>query len=316
VITPDTFDLSSLKAGDTILLASGTYPPLAMKNPPPNLTIQAAPHAKPVFPGMDIRQADGMVLHGLSIDLSGGGVARISNSSGVAFLRGEVFGAGTESTVWPVGLTIQGGSGNIVRGCEFHHLFYGLQHDTTDGLKVQSNKFHDIRVDGVRGGGSSDLLIDANEFWDFYRVGPAWKGGPQDHADCVQVWATNTTKRAVGIRITRNKMRRGQGTGMDGIMMRITDPELYPDKVVISDNEMVGLSTDSIAIAGLLELNLSGNKVSSLPPGGLSNVYTNAQIRIGNVAKLTLQGNQCEAFSLDGKPATPAGVTIVKGPYQ
>jgi hypothetical protein len=37
-----------------------------------------------------------------------------------------------------------------------------------NGLKVANNYFHDLRTDGVRGGGNSNLLVTQNTFTDFH----------------------------------------------------------------------------------------------------------------------------------------------------
>src|SRR3546814_6684622 len=67
---------------------------------------------------------------------------------------------------------------------------------------LSGNSFHTMRSDGVRGGGTNDVVISNNYFTDFHPVGA-------DHPDAIQLWTTNTTESARNISITGNVFERG-----------------------------------------------------------------------------------------------------------
>src|SRR3546814_7169738 len=75
---------------------------------------------------------------------------------------------------------------------------------------LSGNSFHTMRSDGVRGGGTNDVVISNNYFTDFHPVGA-------DHPDAIQLWTTNTTESARNISITGNVFERGDGDIIQGI---------------------------------------------------------------------------------------------------
>ncbi|PND70702.1 calcium-binding protein, partial [Escherichia coli] len=63
------------------------------------------------------------------------------------------------------------------------------------GVTVRGNYFHDLRSDGVRGGGVSDIVVSDNLFTNFR---PAFG----DHPDAIQFWTLNQPNSASAITIT------------------------------------------------------------------------------------------------------------------
>jgi polygalacturonase len=66
-----------------------------------------------------------------------------------------------------LGLMIRASENVTVTNSEFHHLDMGVAHLDSKGLVITDSRFHHISVDGIRGGGSSDVLIKGNHFTTF-----------------------------------------------------------------------------------------------------------------------------------------------------
>src|SRR3546814_18636009 len=99
---------------------------------------------------------------------------------------------------------------------------------------LSGNSFHTMRSDGVRGGGTNDVVISNNYFTDFHPVGA-------DHPDAIQLWTTNTTESARNISITGNVFERGDGDIIQGIFLRDQSGGKLPyQDVTISDNIVLG----------------------------------------------------------------------------
>src|SRR3546814_7847110 len=85
---------------------------------------------------------------------------------------------------------------------EFEDRHHAINFLDSDHVTVSGNSFHTMRSDGVRGGGTNDVVISNNYFTDFHPVGA-------DHPDAIQLWTTNTTESARNISITGNVFERG-----------------------------------------------------------------------------------------------------------
>ena len=108
---------------------------------------------------------------------------------------------------------IRDSSDITVTNSEFTHARYAVSMLDNSGVTISGNYFHDLRTDGVRGGGNSNVVISDNFFTNF-------RPAEGDHADAIQFWTTNTTTSAENIRITGNVIVRGEGGATQGIFMR------------------------------------------------------------------------------------------------
>jgi Ca2+-binding RTX toxin-like protein len=154
------------------------------------------------------------------------------------------------------GLLIRKSSDVSVANSEFHELWNGIAFLDSDHVLIQNNKFHDIRTDGVRGGGTSDIKILNNSFTDFYPVAG-------DHPDAIQFWTTNTTASARNIEVSGNVYTRGNGGIVQGIFFRDQVGNLPFENVTISNNLVVGGMYNGIAVLGATNLKISGNTVAA-----------------------------------------------------
>ncbi|RVU03514.1 hypothetical protein EOE18_15450 [Novosphingobium umbonatum] len=253
--------LSSAVDGDIIALASGDYSGLVISNIniDGNVTITSADASNPaVLTDLSVKNSSGITFSNLDFYEEDAGTYwnfTITNCSDIAIdnvtLHGpDNVGSGEESQI----LLIRNSSGVSVTNCEFYNLYSGLNLLDCDGITVSNNSFHDIRMDGIRGGGNSNIVISSNYFTDFY---PA----SGDHGDCIQFWTTNTTTAASNITITDNLFVRGDGAAVQGIFMRDEVGGLSYQNVTIADNVMLGTLYQGITAGGVASGTVSDNIV-------------------------------------------------------
>src|SRR3546814_4184259 len=112
-------------------------------------------------------------------------------------------------------MNIRNSSNISVTESEFEDLHHAINFLDSDHVTVSGNSFHTMRSDGVRGGGTNDVVISNNYFTDFHPVGA-------DHPDAIQLWTTNTTESARNISITGNVFSSEEHTSELQSLMRIS----------------------------------------------------------------------------------------------
>lgn len=147
--------------------------------------------------------------------------------------------------------TYLGGHGMFIRrcdrvtvtGCEFKWTQYGIAHLDCNFLTITGCDFHDLGTDGIQGGGSCDVEIYENRFYNFYTP-------DTHHPDAIQFWTTNVTRRTERINIHDNLIYRGAGDPMQGVF--------FGDKyglswktITIQRNAVVGAMFHGIRISAL-----------------------------------------------------------------
>lgn len=252
--------LKTAKAGDTISLAAGNYASVDIRNIniAGNVTIQSANGSKPaVLTDLTVRDSKGLTFSNL--ELSAGAKEdypfKVLNSSAVTLDRLNVHGTLDDNPQNDRALVMIRESRNVtVSNSEFQQAFNAVSHINNDGLKIVGNDFHDIRTDGIRGGGASNLLISGNYFTDFYPIAG-------DHPDAIQLWTDNTSVAAKNITITNNVVVRGEGSPMQGIFLRDSGRELPFENVTITGNTMIGSMYNGISVESGKNLSIQNNKV-------------------------------------------------------
>lgn len=169
-----------------------------------------------------------------------------------------------------------------ITNSDFHHSWHGITMLDNKGVTIANNEFYDLRTDGIRGGGVSDLVVSGNVFTDFHA-----KSG--DHPDAIQLWSTNQTEAAKNITITDNLVVRGDGDPVQGIFIRDTFGKLPFENVTISENLIVGGIYNGIAVNGAKNLTINQNEVVSFAD-------QDSWIRVDNSTKTTVTGNKSDAI--------------------
>lgn len=254
--------LGTAQAGDTILLSAGNYDPLVLKD----LRIAGAVtigseriESPAVLNGLDLRNVQGLIFQDLEFVVSptkGANQFQVVDSANIQFNRLHAHGTlDGDPQNDLAGLELRTSRNITITKSEFQQLFYALGHRDLDGLTVTDTWFHDLRMDGIRGSGTSNLLIAGNRFADFARI------AGQDHADGIQLWSSPTVPNVHDIVVRDNLIERGSGTMIQGIFMRSPEGERAFDKVTISGNIVVGGSYNGITIIGATNVNVEGNVV-------------------------------------------------------
>jgi hypothetical protein len=240
--------LKGAKNGDVILMEQGTYSSVRMSGLNfADVTIQSKDPAKPaVFTDLYITGSSGLNFKNVEFFVDPNKILyshQVYGSKDIHFDNINVHGTlnGTPHGD-KNGLMIRKSSDVSVTNSEFHELHFGISFLDSDHVLIANNKFHDIRTDGVRGGGTSDIKILNNSFTDFYPMAG-------DHGDAIQFWTTNTTTAARNIEVSGNVYTRGNGGIVQGIFFRDQVGTLPYENVSITNNLVVGAMYNGIAVA-------------------------------------------------------------------
>lgn len=254
--------LSKSVNGDVIQLASGNYGKVFVSgiNIPGNVIITSAdPQNKAVLSGLLLQNSSGLTLSNLDLTSTVVGVQnpfQVASSQNIVLDHLTVqgpnnVGSGLESQL----VMIRNSTNVTVSNSEFFNGWHALNLLDNKGLTVANNYIHDIRTDGIRGGGNSDLVITKNTFTDF-------RPAVGDHPDAIQLWTINTTASASNIAITDNLIVRGQGSQMQGIFIGDNGNLLPFQNVTITGNMVTGGLYNGISLNGAVGGTISDNIVA------------------------------------------------------
>ncbi len=273
----------SAQAGDVISLAQGTYSGVHIKglDPSGTVTIRSSDASRPaIFTDLTVRDSSSLSFSNIILHSEAGGEAnafQVLSSTKVSFdhiiARSDV--PGEQST--DDGLMIRASSSVSVTNSEFHNLWHAITLLDNEGVTISNNRFHDLRTDGVRGGGTSQLTITGNVFTDF---DPA----ADDHPDAIQLWTTHTEESASRIVITGNVIVRGEGASIQGIFFRDQLGDMPFKDVTIADNIVIGGLFNGITAGGVE----SGKIINNVVIGGLDQ---KSWIRLDDTGRLVVSGN-------------------------
>ena len=243
--------LKVAQAGDTIALQSGTYAAVNLSNLKfaQDVVITSADPGKPaILTSMTVSESEGLTFRNLEFEVDPAAdfySFRVSGSKDIHFDELDVHGTlnGTPSGDITAFL-IRDSEDVSITNSEFQQLFTGVSALSSKGLTFSNNEFHDIRSDGIQGGGNSNVVVTNNKFWDFF---------PEDgdHPDAIQFWTTKTTASAENYVISGNIISRGAGEAIQGIFLRDESGGKFPYlNVKITDNLLIGVSWNGITLNG------------------------------------------------------------------
>lgn len=251
--------LSSAKSGDTIAMASGAYSSIYIRgvNIEGGVNITSSDAGRPaVFQGIEIRDSSGLNFSNIEMRVAPAGIDNqfvVMQSRDIHFDNIDVHGTLNGSPADDnAGLMIRLSTDVTVKNSEFHELHHGLTILESSGVVVSENKFHDIRSDGVRGSGASDVQILSNYFTDFFPQG-------EDHPDAIQFWEGIVNPISRNILIEGNVIARGDGGLMQGIFLR--GPGTTFEGVKIIGNTIAGGMTNGVYLGNARDSLVSDNTV-------------------------------------------------------
>lgn len=300
--------LSTAKSGDTILLQSGTYSGAQLRGIKidGDVTITSKDPGNPaVFTNLEVRDSSGLNFSKLEFSIEDGKGSNpmlVINSKDIHFDGINVHGSlDNDPSNDTSAMLVRNSSDVSITNSEFQQLANGVTHLDSNGVLFSGNYFHDIRMDAIRGGGTSNLTVEKNYFTNF-------RPQPGDHGDAVQVWNTNTTTSAHDILIRENIIVQGEGGKVQGIFVTAQNPELQYGNVEISDNIVIGGLTNGITVAGANGVKIDGNLVAA--------VGDKTWIRMTDVTKITLTDNTSTSYYKAGVYEASTETNNIKIPAQ
>ncbi|HET6971332.1 MAG TPA: right-handed parallel beta-helix repeat-containing protein [Phenylobacterium sp.] len=283
--------LKGAHGGDTIQLASGSYSAVAINGLhfAQDVTITGATGANAVVNGLDIYQSNGLTFSNLEFTATpamGAVGMNVASSQDIHFdsirLHGSLDGDPTNDTG---GLMLRESSNVSVTHSTFEQLYWGIGHSNDSGVTISGNTIHDMRMDGIRGGGSSNVTVSDNVFKSFHPV-------DGDHDDAIQFWTTNTTTSAHDIVVKNNVFERGDGKVVQGVFLNNEVAGLPYQNVTISGNLVVGGAYNGIYVKEGSNVQISDNVVQG---------YTDqtSWIYVGKVNGAYLVNNYATHYIID-----------------
>lgn len=175
-----------------------------------------------------------------------------------------------------------------VHACQFEGAVCGIGHLNNKKLRFERNSFVNLRSDGIRGGGSSNVEITNNHFLSFH---PRMRAdGRGDHPDAIQFWTSNTKASTEDILIQGNVIERGQGSTVQGIFVGDESRGKLPYvRVRILDNVVVGGAWNGIAISSGVDIEIARNICLAFADEG-------CRLRVQNVTNGVVIDNQASDF--------------------
>jgi hypothetical protein len=299
---------SAARAGDVINLAPGTYSGAVVRDLQPSgqVTITSADLANPaILIDLTVSGSRNLTFSILVMNAQDGGPRddfKVIDSSSISFDRVEFKGPPVRPDLVEGGLMIRDSRDIPVTNSEFHDLFNGASMLANSGITISNNTFHDLRTDGIRGGGNSNEIIAGNLFADIYSA-------TRDHPDAIQFWTTNTTTSAENITIAGNVFVRGKGRIAQGLFFRDEVGNLPYKNVKIDGNLIVGAMYNGIAAYGDLSGSITNNTVVGLadfPKSWIKMTLPAGVALRGNVATLYVVGTDDKTIPTANRQTLPA----------
>lgn len=313
--------LQSARGGEVFYLAPGRYDPISFRNmrfDVPITITSADLNARAELTGATLRDAKGIKFANLRlVDQSPATLYDflVQNAADITFDKVLITSVGGEEAYQSGPLMIRSSTNVAVTRSEITHVKHGVSILDNRNLLIRGNYFHDIRTDGLRGGGNSDVEILDNLFTNFLASGG-------DHPDAIQFWTTNTTTSASNIKIADNVIVRGSGAAMQGIFMRDETNSLPYRNASIERNVVIGTMYHGISVGNADALKLSDNRVTgmadqkswiSVPAAAVLKSNSAQLFIVGGVNMSSLSGNAIIPVSGDNGASHATAWLAAKG---
>lgn len=275
------------KGGEVFRLAPGVWSGVLIRDVR-GVTIVGQPGA--VLTDINIQGGGDLTLQDIECAVAPGGSGdplKVSKVEGLTLRGLDIHGAGDDPLGWASAMTIRNCQGVVVENCRWDRLANAVQYLDNVGVRFSRNRFTNIRMDGIRGGGNSHVLIEANRFADF-RPMTGRPGIGDDHGDAIQIWTSNTTASAEEIVVRDNIVVQGEGGRVQGIFVTMQTSHRYK-AVEVTDNLVIGGLTNAITVAGADGVLIARNTVAA--------VKDKTWIRMSDLTGLTLTDNKANDYT-------------------
>ena len=281
--------LQGAQAGDTILLAPGTYSAIYIGGLHFDgaVTIQSAdPAHQAVLNGITFDGSSGLALNNVDVAVNGSWAKGVTVMSSANISMSGLTVHGVTGVDEGVGVSVRNSQGITVSSSDFTKVGSGIGFADSSNLTFAHNTFHDLETDGIFGGGSSHVVVDGNAFSDFHPM-------PGDHPDAIQFFAGTGGVHGSDITVSNNVITRGAGEVIQGIFVEATD------NITIVGNAMTGTAYNGISLSTTSGALVQDNFVQGFADMG-SRIITR-----GESSNVTVTHNTSESvvtYNDDGMP--------------
>jgi hypothetical protein len=243
--------------GDVIVFAPGRYDALAFYMPAPHqipIRLEGGPGVLATHISLD--GVVGWTIEGFTFDhvYTNNAAVTVGNSRDVIFNHVHI----ARADGWKGGTGFKTNTTQHVtlENSEIDHEGTGGGGNDDKNLTFRHNRIHDIANDGIIVCGAHTLIIDDNDFANFFPEIDA-------HPDVIQ-WCSTPTNQSQFVTITNNRYERGAG----GISQGITGE--YGSNIVIRGNAMLGTMYAGYVVCGVTNGLVDTNFLQSFPDMGSS----------------------------------------------
>jgi hypothetical protein len=257
--------LSQAKAGDSILLAPGTYAGLSISNvniAGGAVTIGSQNNANPaVLSTFELQSSSGLSFSHLEFSTVGSSdpyfAFRVYDSQNISYDSILAQGTVGSSSTGPDAFLFQGCNGVSITNSSFNYLPDGLRVTQDSNVTLSGNSFQNLESDGIDASQVSSITISNNTFTNFDPLSG-------DHPDAIQFSTGDTTAPSQNITITGNTIVRGAGGAFQGIFLGNEIGMTYQN-VTVTNNHILGGLGNGIAVGQGSNVLVSGNYVDGYP---------------------------------------------------
>ena len=276
--------LASAHAGDTILLAGGSYGDFAISNLSfsSQVTIESADPTNPaVFSTISMNGAHGLTFENIEVHfvpnattVAWDSAVKIANSSDITIVHSNLVGGlavngvpqsatTLDSTQDVIGMpaaraiTVSHSSNVQILSDEISTFDRGIVLDDVTAMNISGNEIHNLRRTPIDGGDVSKSIIEDNYIHD---INP-WHWGSGDHADFIHIWTvpTEQTGPSDGLVIKDNYLAQGSGTAVLGIYLDDNNNGLGFTGAQIVDNVIYNGNAQGLRLESVMNSTVDGN---------------------------------------------------------
>lgn len=290
--------LKNVKSGDTVVMASGTYSSLFVKDKSFASTVKFVAESStnpPVVNELRTYNATNVSFEGLkvarainpAVDKDWSYLSRIHNSNQITLNNVTFTSWGSDAKYTGAGLWVRDSSNIVVQNSDFSKFAVGMNAQSVSNIQVLNNKFHDLRIDGSEFTDIHNSKIDGNYYYDFNQADYTY------HPDAIQIWTAGTNKGSTDVLIQNNVVMQGTGYGSQGIFVQDEVGGIPHERVTIRNNLVYNNSklANGIMVNGGKDIVIEGNTVLS-PTSDNANTW----LRVQNVSGARVSNNVADTL--------------------
>jgi parallel beta-helix repeat protein len=262
--------VTASKAGDVILLATGNYGRIRIRNTLRTgspVRIEPASSAVPTATDFEISASSGFAVYGLTITGSEHPLVSISTSSDIRLGGLRIYGATNNKDAWDdenSGLWIRNSSRVSVSNTRISDVRTGIYVQRSNGIIIADSTVEFVR-EGLNVAAVDQLYVYRNRFQEFT---PNYAKG--EHPDAIQFWVTNETVGVTNVVIAENFLSLGGYKPVQGFFIAsggdATDPQsIVHERVELRHNIYYGSARNALRLGGVRTSYVHHNTVLASP---------------------------------------------------